>query len=72
MIGDNKQESMLTVSEVAKLLHVHPNTLRRWVDEGKIMAYKITRRGDLRFEPRDVNKYIKELNPAREPEGKDS
>jgi excisionase family DNA binding protein len=71
MIGDNKQESMLTVSEVAKLLHVHPNTLRRWVDEGKIMAYRITRRGDLRFEPSDVHKFITGLNPARDLETKD-
>jgi excisionase family DNA binding protein len=72
MIGDSKQESMLTVSEVAKQLHVHPNTLRRWVDEGKIVAYRITRRGDLRFEPSDVNNYIKGLNPTRKPGGKDN
>jgi len=33
---------LLTVREVARLLHVHPNTLRRWSNKGRIRAYRIT------------------------------
>ena len=40
---------MLTPREVAMLLHVHLNTIRRWSDQGLIRAYRINRRGDWRF-----------------------
>ena len=33
---------MLTVTEVAQLFHAHPNTLRRWSNNGRIGAYHIT------------------------------
>ena len=48
--GDH-MSNMLTVREVARLLHVHPNTLRRWSNNGRIRAYRITPRGDRRFKP---------------------
>jgi hypothetical protein len=35
MASDEHMDDMLTVSEVARLLHVHPNTLRRWSNKGK-------------------------------------
>jgi excisionase family DNA binding protein len=49
MVIDILPDNMLTVSEVAKVLHVHPNTLRRWADKGIIRSYSITSRGDRRF-----------------------
>ncbi len=45
---------MLTVREVAHFLSVHANTVRRWSDEGKLKAYRITRRGDRRFKREDI------------------
>jgi excisionase family DNA binding protein len=45
---------MLTVREVARFLSVHVNTVRRWSDEGKLKAYRITRRGDRRFKQEDI------------------
>ena len=30
MVSDEHMDDMLTVSEVTELLHVYPNTLRRW------------------------------------------
>jgi excisionase family DNA binding protein len=58
-IGD-LPDNMLTVSEVSKLLHVHPNTLRRWADKGIIKSYSVTTRGDRRFMPRDINQFLVE------------
>jgi len=40
---------MLTIKDVARLLHIHVNTARRWSDQGILKSYRITRRGDRRF-----------------------
>ena len=63
-IMDNEEQlsEMLTVREVARLLHVHPNTLRRWSNNGRIKAYRITARGDRRFKRSDVARFLAELN----------
>jgi excisionase family DNA binding protein len=53
---------MLTVREVARLLHVHPNTLRRWSNKGTIRAYRITSRGDRRFKRDEIVRFLAELN----------
>jgi excisionase family DNA binding protein len=62
MAIDNLKENMLTVSEVSKLLHVHPNTLRRWADKGMIKSYSVTVRGDRRFMPRDIDQFLTMMN----------
>jgi len=53
---------MLTVREVARLFHVHPNTLRRWSNNGRIRAYRITPRGDRRFRREEIARFLAELN----------
>ncbi len=55
---------LLTVKEVAKMIHVHPHTLRRWSDEGLIKAYRISRRGDRRFKLEDVQSFLSEQNQS--------
>ena len=62
MVSDNQMEPMLTVREVARLLHIHSNTVRRWSDQGIIRAYRITRRGDRRFRREDIARFLAELN----------
>jgi excisionase family DNA binding protein len=62
MLEMNQMDDMLTIREVAKLLHVHPNTLRRWSDDGRLKAYRITSRGDRRFRQQDVINLLEELN----------
>jgi len=54
--------SMLTVREVARLLNIHANTVRRWGDQGILRVYRITRRGDRRFKREDINNFLAELN----------
>jgi excisionase family DNA binding protein len=53
---------MLTVREVARLLHIHPNTLRRWSNNGRIKAYRITPRGDRRFKREEIARFLAELS----------
>jgi len=65
MVGDNQLGPMLTVREVAQLLHIHSNTVRRWSDRGLIRAYRISRRGDRRFGREDIAHFLAELNAHR-------
>ena len=53
---------MLTVKDVARLLHVHVNTARRWSDQGILKSYRITRRGDRRFKQEDIARFLAEYN----------
>jgi excisionase family DNA binding protein len=62
MANGDKMDDMLTVREVARLLHVHPNTLRRWSNNGRIRAYRITPRGDRRFKREEIAHFLAELN----------
>jgi len=55
-------DAMLTVSEVAQLLHIHPNTLRRWSNEGRLNAFRITPRGDRRFKKQEVDRFLSQLS----------
>ena len=56
---------MMTVKEVARLLHIHSNTVRRWSDRGIIRAYRITHRGDRRFRREDIARFLAELNATK-------
>ena len=58
MANGNLTDSMMTISEASKILHVHPNTLRRWSDKGIIKSYCITHRGDRRFMARDIDQFL--------------
>ena len=59
-VGDiASSQRMLTVSEVAYLLHVHPNTVRLWSDKGLLKAYRLGCRSDRRFNLKDVNRFLK-------------
>ena len=51
---------MLTTSEVARLLNVHINTVRRWTNCGVLRTYRIGSRGDRRFELADINNLLLE------------
>jgi excisionase family DNA binding protein len=58
MANGNLADNMMTVTEVSRILHVHPNTLRRWSDKGIIKSYCITPRGDRRFMSRDIDQFL--------------
>jgi len=54
MMRRNQVASMLTARDVARLLNIHINTVRRWSDQGVIKAYRIGPRGDRRFKRDEV------------------
>ncbi len=49
MTYNSELPELLTIKEAAKLIHVHPNTLRNWEREGKISAVRIGSRRDRRY-----------------------
>jgi len=50
---------LLTTSRIAAILGVHPNTLRRWADEGLIPCLRLGQRHDRRFDPQLVMETIR-------------
>ncbi len=62
MLGNEMMAPMLTVREVARLLNIHTNTVRRWGDKGILRAYRITSRGDRRFKREDIDRFLAEFN----------
>jgi excisionase family DNA binding protein len=62
MVSEYINGSMLTVTDVAKMLHTHNNTIRRWADQGIIKSYRINRRGDRRFRQEDIKRFLADLN----------
>ena len=49
---------MLTVSQVARLLGAHTNSVRRWADMGLLPSYRIGLRGDRRFKYEEVSGFL--------------
>ena len=49
---------LLSTTDVAEFLHVHPNTVRRWSDDGIIPAYRVGKRLDRRFRRTDLEKFL--------------
>ncbi len=62
MANASNIDPMLTTSDVARLLNVHINTIRRWSNQGVIKAYRIGSRGDRRFRQEDVSSFLSEQN----------
>jgi excisionase family DNA binding protein len=49
---------MLTTSEVARILSIHINTVRRWSNQGVLRSYRIGTRGDRRYKREDINRFF--------------
>jgi excisionase family DNA binding protein len=62
MVIGQVSNNLLTIKQVSELLNIHPNTLRRWCEEGRIPVLRVTTRGDRRFRREDVQRYLDELN----------
>ena len=51
-------DATLTVTKAAKLLGVHPNTIRAWSDAGRLRYYRINPRGDRRYRVGDLQRFL--------------
>ena len=49
---------MMPVGEASQILNVHPNTLRKWSDQGLIPSYRIGQRRDRRFKVEDLVTFL--------------
>ena len=66
MANRREIDTMLTVGDVANLLNVHINTVRRWSNQGILKAYRIGSRGDRRFRHEDVTSFLSEQKEGSE------
>jgi excisionase family DNA binding protein len=51
-------EADLTVSAAARVLGVHPNTVRAWSDDGRLPYLRINARGDRRYRMTDLAAFL--------------
>ena len=51
-------DATLSVTKAAKLLGVHPNTIRAWSDAGRLRYYRINPRGDRRYRLGDLQRFM--------------
>jgi len=49
---------LLSSTDAARFLSVHPNTVRRWSNDGIIRAYRIGKRLDRKFRKTDLKKFL--------------
>ena len=54
----NEVGKLLTATEVADLLHLHVNTVKRLGDRGEIPFFRVCKRGDRRFRYDDVVEFL--------------
>lgn len=50
---------LLTARDVAYIINVHMNTVRRWSNQGILKTYRIGSRGDRRFEKEDIHDFLR-------------
>ena len=63
---NNNIDPMLTTSEVARILSVHINTVRRWSNQGILKSYRIGSRGDRRFRKEDIDSFFSKSGRGKE------
>jgi excisionase family DNA binding protein len=53
-----RQPLLLRTAEVARLLGIHANTVRRWANDGSLRSYRVGKRSDRRFRRDDVERAL--------------
>lgn len=53
-------EQLLTVEDVAERLQVHPETVRKWLREGKLEGVRLTRRAGWRVRPAALEAWLEQ------------
>ena len=56
-------DATLSVTKAARLLGVHPNTIRTWSDAGRLRYFRINARGDRRYRLGDLQRFLASAEP---------
>lgn len=54
-----QEAKLITIREAAELLGVHPETLRRWDNEGKLKAVRFGEFGHRKYNREEIEKLLK-------------
>jgi excisionase family DNA binding protein len=57
-MSNKDKTSLLTARDVAKLLNLNVNTIRRWAKNGMITAYRVNPRGHMKFSEEDITNFL--------------
>lgn len=69
MTNSTKTKTAFKTSDVAKICHVTGETVKKWLEEGKIKGYRVGTAGHWRILPKDLALFLKNYNiPFPEPE----
>jgi diguanylate cyclase (GGDEF)-like protein/excisionase family DNA binding protein len=60
-------DATLSVTKAARLLGVHPNTVRAWSDAGRLRYYRINPRGDRRYRLGDLQRFLTAAESGPDP-----
>ncbi len=56
---DTKKDEIITLAEASEILSVHPNTLRKWDNNGFLKALRYGTRRDRRYRKSEILKMLK-------------
>ncbi len=56
---EDELPKLLTIKQASEILNVHVETLRRWGKSGKLKAVRVNKRGDRRYDPKDIEAILK-------------
>ena len=56
-------DATLSVTKAARLIGVHPNTIRTWSDAGRLRYFRINARGDRRYRLGDLQRFLAAAEP---------
>ncbi|RJQ33049.1 type I restriction-modification system subunit M [Candidatus Parcubacteria bacterium] len=52
---------LLSISQVAEIFNIHPDTLRNWEKEGILVPMRVGKRGDRKYRPQDIQAIVDKM-----------
>ena len=62
---ENEQDKYLTLTEVSKLLNIHPNTLRNWDANGTLKPLRMGEKKIRRYRRSDVEAFLQQMDNSQ-------
>jgi excisionase family DNA binding protein len=60
MMATMTDEHLLTINEVAERLRLNPETIRRWLNDGRMRGYLINQRAGWRIPESEIHRVLTE------------